>query len=230
MTAARFDRALQTCILLRALEIAVGDQIDRHPLLAQHDVRVPLDLGQQDIVDGLAGGICCVRNAAHRVPALAGQMQPQGAGRVWRERHAPLHQPLHRVRAVAGNEFGCALIHQAGAGFLRVTHMRFDAVVAAQHAHDAALGPGRGGFFQVPLGQHDHGLLVGQVQGHGQARQTGTNHHHRQRRLCSTRRHTRKRGVWHLKGQMRVWILRLGGLRAGVRPARTQGSKPVHCA
>ena len=46
--------------------------------------------------------------------------------------------------------------------------MRVDAVVAAQHADDAALCPGGGALVQLALGQHHHRLRPGQVQGHRQ--------------------------------------------------------------
>jgi len=59
--------------------------------------------------------------------------------------------------------------------------MALDAVVAPQHADDAALRPGGGGLGQLALGQHHHGHPVGQMQGHRQTGQTGPDDHHRGR-------------------------------------------------
>ncbi len=86
---------------------------------------------QQRFVNGLARGVGGVGDAPHRMPSLAGEMQPQRAQRVRRKRHARSHQPLHGTRAVLGDVAGGVLVHQAGARFARVTHMRLDTVVAA---------------------------------------------------------------------------------------------------
>jgi hypothetical protein len=138
------------------LQVARRDQVHRHPALAQADVGVRRGARQQRVVDGLAGGVGRVRDAPHRVPAFARQVQAQRAVRVGRKRHPGVDQPLHGARAVLGDVAGRVFVHQAGAGFLRVAHVRFDAVVAAQHADDAALRPGGGAFLEFALGQHDH--------------------------------------------------------------------------
>ena len=111
---------------------------------------------QQRVVDGLAGGVGRMRDAAHGVAAFARQVQAERARRVAGKRHAGVDQPLHGLRAALGDVAGGQLVDQAGAGLLGVAHMRLDAVVGAQHADDAALGPGRGAFVQLALGQHDH--------------------------------------------------------------------------
>ena len=156
-----------------ALHVARRDEVQRHPALEQPDVGVAPRHGQQLIVDGLAGGVGRMGDAAHRMAALARQVQAHGTGVVGRERHALRHQPAHGRRAALGDEAGRAFVDEAGTGVLRVAHMAVDGVVAAQHADDAALGPGRGGLGQLALGQHDDGHGVGQVQGYGEAGQAG---------------------------------------------------------
>ena len=120
-------------------------------------------LGEQHLVDRAAGGIGCVRDAPHGVAAFTGEVQPQRAAGVGRERHALVDQPLHGSGAVFGDEARGVLVDQAGAGVLRVAHVRVDAVVAAQHADDAALRPCGGASDQVALGQHDHRPAPGQL-------------------------------------------------------------------
>ena len=158
----------------RALEVARGDQVHRHPALAQRDVRVRARLGQQRVVDGLAGGIGGMGDAPHRVAAFAREVQAQRAAGVGRERHALRHQPFDRLRAVLGDEARGVFVDQAGAGVLRVAHVRIDAVVVAEHADDAALRPGGGAFVELALGQHHHRPLLRHAQRHGQAGQAGT--------------------------------------------------------
>ena len=171
---------------------------------------------EQRFVDGLAGGIGCMGNASHRVAAFARQVQAERAAGVMRERHALLHQPLDGLGAVAGNELSGSLIDQAAASFLRVAHMGFDAVVAAQHADDAALGPGRSGFVHLALGQHDHGLRFCQMQGHGQASQPRTDDDDRQGRFRHSR-HSAHNGL-RAEGERRFYAPRSSGL----------GSKTIH--
>jgi hypothetical protein len=50
----------------------------------------------------------------------------------------------------------------------------FDAVVAAEHAHDAALRPGGRAFGELALGDHHHGLILRQMQRDRESRQPGT--------------------------------------------------------
>ena len=130
---------------------------------------------QQGLVDSLAGRVGRVRDAPHGMPALMRQVQAQRAFRVGRKRHARFHQPLHGSRAVLGDEPRSVLIHQAGPGVLGVAHMRFDAVVKPQHAHDATLGPGSCAFSQVTFSKHHHRAFARYLKCYGQAPQTGTN-------------------------------------------------------
>jgi hypothetical protein len=61
---------------------------------------------------------------------------------------------------VLGDEARRVLVDQAGAGVLGVAHVRLDAVVTAQHAHDAALGPGGGAFVSSRLASTTTGGLA----------------------------------------------------------------------
>ena len=65
------------------------------------------------------------------------------------------------------------LVDEAGAGLLGVADVQLDAVVVAQHADDAALGPGRRGLVEAALGEQDDRVPVGEVEGDGQAGEAG---------------------------------------------------------
>ena len=119
-----------------------------------------LGLGQQRLVDRAAGGVGGMGDAPHRMAAFARQVQAERPVRVGRERHALADQPFDSAGAALGDEARGVLVDQPGAGVLRVAHMRLDAVVAAEHADDAALRPGRRRLVEVAFGQHHHGLLA----------------------------------------------------------------------
>jgi hypothetical protein len=101
--------------LLVALQVARGDQVDRHPALAQRDVGVaaaPLSAARR-------GWPCRwhrrMRDAPHAWPPSRVRCRPSGPGVVG-ERHALRHQPFDRGRAVLGDEARGVLVDQAGAG------------------------------------------------------------------------------------------------------------------
>ena len=119
---------------------------------------------------GRVGG---VGDAPDGVAALAGQVEAQRAVRVRRERHALLDEPLDRLGAVLGDELRRVLVDEAGAGILRVADVQLDAVVVAEHADDAALGPGGRRLVEVALGEQDDRVPVGEVEGDGQAGEAG---------------------------------------------------------
>ena len=66
----------------------------------------------------------------------------------------------------------CSSTRPAPASWVSRT-CELDAVVAAEDADDAALGAGRGRLPEVALGEHDDGVPVGEVEGHGEAGQAG---------------------------------------------------------
>ena len=154
-------------------QVLVRNHVDRHPALVQSDVGVLAHGIEQRFVDGLAGGIGRVGDAAHGVAAFTRQVQTERAARVVGERNALLYQPFNGLGTVFGNEAGRVFIHDAGAGFLGVVHMAFDAVIGAEYADDTALGARGGGFLHLALGNHDDGNAGRQMQGHGQARKPG---------------------------------------------------------
>ena len=125
-------------------QVLVGHQVDRHPALVQRDVGVFAHARQQRFVDCLASGIGGVGDAAHGVAAFACQVQAERTGRITGKRHALLHQPFDRIGGVFGDKARRVFVDDAGASFLGIVHMAFDAVVGAEHADDAALGA-RGG-------------------------------------------------------------------------------------
>ena len=176
---------------LDAPKVPRGDHVQRHPALAQLDIRVSGDLLEQRLVDRTTGGIGRVRDAAHGMAALAGQVQPERTGGIGRERYAALDKPFDRRSAALGDEARGLFVDQSGSGVLRVAHMGLDAVVTAEHADDSALRPRCGALFQSPLGEHDDAAALGKVQGDRQACQPGSDDHD------GCRRRQRGRGSGH---------------------------------
>ena len=167
---------------LVAPQMTRRDQVDRHPALAQRDVRVLARLCQQRVVDRLAGGVGRVGDAPHRVAAFARQVQARAALR-GRARTARPGSPANRRPAAlrsAMKRAVCSSTRPAPASRVSL-HMDLDAVVLAQHADDAALRPGRGAFVEAALGEHDYRHAVGQVQRDGEAGKAGPDDDDRRR-------------------------------------------------
>jgi hypothetical protein len=131
-------------------------------------------LASSAVVDGLAGGVGGVRDAPHRVPALARQVQaqrPVGSG-VKGTPCPTSHSTAEALRS-AMKRAVCSSTRPAPASWVSRTWLSTLSSLT-QHADDAALRPGGGGLVQFALGQHDHRQAVGQVQRDGQAGQAGT--------------------------------------------------------
>ena len=130
--------------------------------------------GEERLVDRPAGRVGGVGDAPDGVAAFARQVKAQRPVGVRRERHSLLDQPLDRLAAVLGDEARHVLVDQAGPGLLGVADVEIDAVVVAQHAHDAALGPRGGRLVEAALGEEDDRVPIGEMQGDGQAGDAGT--------------------------------------------------------
>ena len=158
------ERVDAEALRLRAVRhVPGGDQIDRHPALAQPDVAMRTRPRKQRIVNRLSGRVRGVRDTPHRVSALAGQVQAQRSLRIGREFDTKLHQPLDRRCASARDCARRRHVDQARSGLARVAQMRLDAVVAAEHADDAALGPGGRALLERALRQHRDRRMLGQL-------------------------------------------------------------------
>ena len=81
--------------------------------------------------------------------------------------------PTLEVPAVQNPAADAPAFDEPGPGVLGIAYMGFDAVVTAQHADDAALRPSGSRLVEVAFGQHHHGLILRQAQGHGEAGQAG---------------------------------------------------------
>jgi hypothetical protein len=107
-------------------------------------------------------------------------------------------QPAHRVGTLLGDEARGVLVDKTRAGVLGVIDVQIDAVVAAQHAHDAALRPGGGGLAERTFGQHHHPVIVGQIECHRQAGQPRADDDHGSGRQSLLRRShgARRQRAW----------------------------------
>jgi hypothetical protein len=72
-----------------------------------------------------------VRDAAHRMPAFAREVQAQRSLGVGRERHAASTSHATARALCSAMKRARVLVHEAGAGILGVAHVRFDAVIVA---------------------------------------------------------------------------------------------------
>ena len=179
-------------------QVPARDEVDGHPALEQSDVRVGTGLVEQHLMDGLAGGVGCMRNAPMAVAAFLHEVQAFGAGGVGGEGHTVGLEPPDGLGTVLGNVACHRLDHQACAGIEGVVHMGLDVVLLIEHAHDAALGPGGGRLGQAALGENDHGLLIRQFKCHREAREARAHDEQRQSvtRLRRGIGRGARQGVW----------------------------------
>ncbi len=130
-------------------------------------------------MDRAAGRVRGVGDPAHRVPALARQVEAEGAFRVGREGDPLIDEPADRIPAVLRDEPGGVLVDQAAAGDLRVVDVELHAVVVPEDADDPALRPRGGGLLEPALREHDDPVAVGELERDGEAGEPGAHDDHR---------------------------------------------------
>ena len=160
--------------LARQAELALGDQVDRHPLRQQLDVRSPPGLGQQGIEDRGAGGVGGMDDAPVAVPAFAGQVVFEAAFLVVvllvaGEGHPLFDQPLDRFAAMLHGEAHRVLAAQAATGDQGVLDVGFHGVGIVQHGGHAALGPVSRALRQFALAEDGDAQVFRKGQGQTQA-------------------------------------------------------------
>ena len=133
---------------------------------------------EQNLMNGLAGGIGSVCNASEGVPTLARQMKSERAGRITGERHTGVDQPLNGIGTSLGNPTGSGLRHQPCPCCHGIAHLRLDAVCGIQDANDSALGPSCRRFLPGTLGKYGNAAILGEVQRDSQAGKTGPDDDH----------------------------------------------------
>ena len=157
----------------RPAELVLGDQVDRHALVQQLDVRPLARLVQQGIEDRGAGGVGGMNDAPVTVPALAGEVEAEAIVLVGRflagKGHALGDQPFDGGTTVLDGEAHRVRPAQPGAGDQRVLHMGIHCVGVIQHGGHAALGVGGRAIVQLPLAEHRDAQVVRQGEGQGEA-------------------------------------------------------------
>ena len=123
------------------------------------------------LLDGPAGRIGDVDDAAVAVAALAGQVQRPVFGC---ERHAERDQTLDRARRGFDDMLDDLAVVQARAGDHGVVDMGFEAVAFLEHGGDPALRPRARAVAQCALGDHRDLVGLGKVERRGQPRRAGT--------------------------------------------------------
>lgn len=121
-----------------AFLVAPGGKIDRDHVGHQRDIGVDFGGVLQRHLDGVAGRVVDMDDAAVAVPALARQVQRVA---VHVERHAQLCQPGDRARCAFDHHFDDRAVVQACAGDHRILDMAFEGVAGLEHRGDPALRP-----------------------------------------------------------------------------------------
>ncbi|CAI8828920.1 hypothetical protein EMIT0P291_10693 [Pseudomonas sp. IT-P291] len=157
------------------------DQVNRHPLFQQFDVRPFPGLVEQGCENGCTRGIGGVDDAPMAVAALAGQVELEAAIFVARlfiagKGHALVDQPLNGFLAVLDGKAHSVLMAQAAAGIERVIDMGFNGIGIIQDGRNAALGPERRAIGEVALAQNGNAQMTGQGQRKAQAGSTAANY------------------------------------------------------
>ena len=149
-------------------QFGASDHVDGDMMLEHGDVRMRLDLGFQGGLDGMAGRVGGMDDAAMAVTAFPGQVVPDFAGLVAGERHALADEPFDGFTAVFDHQPVDVRIAQPRAGDLGVADMVFRGIVFRQHRGDPPLGPVGCSVQQFALGNDPNPAVVRQLQCHGQ--------------------------------------------------------------
>jgi len=148
--------------------LVAQDQVGQHMAFEHLDIGCHAHAVDQGVLDGGAGGVGHMHDAAVAVAALARQVQ---LALVLGELGAHLAQPADGLGRVLDREAGRGRVAQAGAGDEGVLHMGLEAVVVGQHGRNAALGPAARAVGDGALGQDGDLQMGGQQQGGAQAGQ-----------------------------------------------------------
>ncbi len=131
-------------------QLLSADQVDRDVVLEDADVRMLGRPRGQGGLDGPAGAIFGVQDAAVAVTAFAREVEgPATVGA--REFDPALHQPADAAGAASDGELDGIPMAQPGACFQRIGHVRLDRVLRIDHRGQSALCPERAAAFKIPL-------------------------------------------------------------------------------
>ncbi len=156
------------------LAMARGDKVDRDHILHQGDVGIGARGLEQGDLDGVAGGVVDMDDAAVTVPAFARKVPAfaKGVAAILAgvEGHAERREPLDRGGRFGHDEFHRRAIVEARAGDHRVVDMRLETVTRVEYSSNAALRPVGRPAVERALGQHQHLAILREVDG---CRQSG---------------------------------------------------------
>jgi hypothetical protein len=153
--------------------VARGDEVHRDHIGHQRDVGAGLRRLDQCLLNGGAGGIVDMHDAAVAVPALARQVPALAKCVTLIERHAQLRQLLNRVRRARDDKFHRLAVVQARTRDHRVLDMLLETVPAIEHGRNAALRPCGRSAVERALGDHQHLAILRQMDSSRQPRRAG---------------------------------------------------------
>ena len=137
-----------------ALDIALGNQVQRHHPRHQSDIGMRRRRRLQRLLHRPARCIVDMDDPPVRMPALARQM-PTLRQRIARiERHPQLRQPVDRRRRILDHELHRRPVIQPRARHHRILDMALDRVAGLEHRGNPTLRPSRRSRRDIALGQH----------------------------------------------------------------------------
>ena len=140
--------------------MAVDDQVDRHHMRPERDIRVRRSGILQRLLHRPAGRVIDMDDPPVAVAAFAGEMQDFG---FLVEGHAHVLQPRNRRRCILDHEFHGFAPVEAGTRNHRVVDMIGKCIARVEHGRNPALRPCRRATRQFTLGENQH--LVGTGEG-----------------------------------------------------------------
>ena len=133
----------EAMILGRKAKFRGRDEIDRHMILEQLNIRRTLDRAEECRLDFVAGEVVHVEDAAFRMAAFAPEVELAMPGDIPLVKvQAEFHQFMNPRRAFLHHRLDRRRIAQARARLERVANMQLEGIFAARHAGHTALRPG----------------------------------------------------------------------------------------
>ena len=155
-----------TAVLHRITKFSRGQEINRHVILQNRDIRMRGDLSDKGSLDLEPGEILEVQHPSLGMPALAGEIEFTNAVLEFPfvEVHPELHEFLNAGRPFRDDGAHHVLVAKTRARNQRVANVEVEGIFLAHHTSHSALCPCRIRIRQHPLGHERYGTLLCRLQ------------------------------------------------------------------